>query len=46
MTVEWVKCDGGVSCGMETVEPGDVTTSGVYVIRQDPLRRVICVGDG
>ena len=46
MIVEWVKCGGGVFCGLETVDLGNVTTRGVYAIWHNPSQRVIYVGEG
>ena len=46
MTVDWVKCDGGVFCGLETVDLSGVAATGVYVIWHNPSRRVVYVGEG
>ena len=46
MVVDWVKCDGGVFCGLETVDLSAVAATGVYVIWHNPSGRVIYVGEG
>jgi hypothetical protein len=47
LNVQWIKCNGGNWCGLNTVNLDTVTGSGVYVIwHEGNPGRVVYVGQG